>query len=103
MNDLKRLLDHYVTGVQFPSVSGFEVLELLDVRSRLATLESQLDEAHRTQLEKADSLFLDHAPAFYESVTAMGNLSDIGRRASVACSHWWWYLEKLASRQMTHA
>ncbi|MBI3952243.1 MAG: hypothetical protein HY314_17475 [Acidobacteria bacterium] len=102
MNDIQRLLEHYVKGVQFPAVSGFEVLELLDVRSHLAELESQLDMAQRAQLEEADGLFLDHAPTFYESVAAIGDLSDIRCRASVACSHWWWYLERLASRQMTH-
>jgi hypothetical protein len=102
MNEAQRLLEHYVKAVRFANVSGFEVLELLDVRSRLAALESELDRAQRTQLEEADSLFLDHAPTFYESVAAVGDLSDLRRRASVLCSHWWWYLEKLPSRQMTH-
>lgn len=37
MNELDRMLEHYVQAVRFPEVSGFEVLELLDVRSRLAS------------------------------------------------------------------
>lgn len=96
MRDVQQLLKYYVKAVQFPEASGFEVLELLDVRSRLAEREHKLDETQRAQLEDADSVFLHHAPMFYESVAALGNLSDLRRRAAVSCSHWWWYLEKLA-------
>jgi hypothetical protein len=86
-------------AVQFPEVSGFEVLELLDVRSRLATVESELDEAQRAQLEDADSVFLRYTPMLYESVITLGDLADLRRRAAAPCSHWWWYLEKLAQRE----
>lgn len=103
MNELQQLLEHYAKGVQFPQVSGFEVLELLDVRSKLAAQEGQLDAQQRAQLEDADSLFLRYAPAFYESVGELGNLGDLRRRAAVPCSHWWWYLEKLAQREPAKA
>jgi hypothetical protein len=46
-------------------------------------------------LEDADGVFLLQAPTFYESVAALGDLSDLRRRAAVPCSHWWWYGEKL--------
>ena len=93
------LLEYYVKAVQFPEVSGFEVLELLDGHSRLATVESELDEAQRAQLEDADSVFLRYTPRLYESVMALGDLADLRRRAAAPCSHWWWYLEKLAQRE----
>jgi len=96
---VQRLLEYYVKAMQFPEVSGFEVLELLDVRSRLATEESELDEAQRTQLEDADSVFLRYTPMLYESVIALSDLAHLRRRAAAPCSHWWWYLEKLAQRE----
>ncbi len=103
MTEGQRLLDEYAHSVQFPEVSGFEVLELLDLRSKLAALEMQLDAAQRAALEEADSIFLRHASAFYESVAALGDLSNLRSRASAPCSHWWWYLEKLANREPVKA
>jgi hypothetical protein len=100
MSDVQQVLEHYVKAVQFPEVSGFEVLELLDMRSRLAVREGELDAAQRAQLEDADDVFLRHAPLFYESVAALGDLNELRHRAGAACSHWWWYLEKLAQREL---
>ncbi len=99
MNELEHLLEHYTKGVRFPQASGFEVLELLDVRSRIAGRETDLSVAQRSQLEEADSVFLQNAPAFYESVAPLGDLRELRLRAAAACSHWWWYLEKLALRE----
>jgi hypothetical protein len=99
-SDVRWLLEHYIKGVQFPEVSGFEVLELLDVRSKLATRENELDVSQRIRLEEADSLFLRYAPMFYERVATLGELREFRRRAVVSCSHWWWYLEKLVQREV---
>jgi len=103
MSDVERLLEHYIKGVRFPDVSGFEVLELLDVRSKLAIRESELDPAQLAKLEDADGVFLQHAPMLYESVTELGELSELRHRAAVPCSHWWWYLEKLVQSQSAEA
>ncbi len=103
MSEVQQLLEHYVKAVQFPEVSGFEILELLDVRSTLATREGELDMAQRVQLEDADSVFLRYARTFYESVAVLGDLEDLRRRAGAPCSHWWWYLEKLAQREPADA
>jgi hypothetical protein len=99
MSDIQQLLDDYADGVEFPEVSGFEILELLDSRSALAARESELDGGQRARLEQADTLFLRNAPMFYENVTTLGNLSDLRRRAAAPCSHWWWYLEKLVQNE----
>ena len=103
MSDIQRLLEQYIKAVRFPEASGFEVLELLDVRSKLAAQEIALDAEQRLQLEEADSMFLRHAPVFYESAVVLGDLSDLRRRAAAPCSHWWWYLEKLAQRESVKA
>ncbi len=103
VSDAQRLLEHYAKAVGHPDVSGFEVLELLDVRSRIALQESELDAAARAELEEADSQFLGHAGRFYESASPLGDLKDHRRRASVPCSHWWWYLEKLVHRETISA
>ncbi|MBM4048886.1 MAG: hypothetical protein FJ279_27610 [Planctomycetes bacterium] len=102
MSEVERLLEHYVKGVRFPEASGFEVLELLDVRSKLAAQEAELNWTQRAQLEDADSTFIRHAPMFRESLAALGDLSELRSRARASCSHWWWYLEKLARVELVH-
>jgi hypothetical protein len=100
MNDASRLLESYEVDVQYPGVSGFEILEMLDIRSRIADLERGLDTEQRARLEAADDKLLRNAPAFFQSVASIGDLPELRRRADVPCSHWWWYLERLAEREL---
>ncbi len=103
MSEVQRLLTLYGDAVRFPEVSGFEILEMLDVRSRLARREDDLNSADQARLEEADTVFLENAPSFFDRVDAVGNLSQLRRRASAPCSHWWWYLEKLAGLELAAA
>jgi hypothetical protein len=96
MTESAKLLADYAVGVGFSQVSGFEILELLDVRSRLVLAESQLSRGEQDQLEKADEIFLAHAGEFYAQVAKVANLKDMRRRAAIPISHWWWHLEKLS-------
>lgn len=90
------LLEYYTESVHFPQVSGFEILEMLDVRSRLALAESQLNVVEKEQLEEADEVFLANANDFYKQVLEMADIREMRQRAAVPISHWWWHLEKLA-------
>jgi hypothetical protein len=95
MSDVQKLLEEYTQAVRFPEVSGFEVLELLDVRSRLAERESELDEEERGRLKGADRLFRTNAERFRKSLANVGDIRELRRRAGVPASHRWWHLEKL--------
>jgi len=90
-----QLLKDYVIGVRHPGVSGFEVLELLDLRSQIAESEAELTGEEREKLEEADGLFLQNAGRLYESLLQVADLVEMRKRAGVAPSHWWWYLDKL--------
>jgi hypothetical protein len=103
MSEGEQVLERYLQALHFPEVSGFEVLEILDVRSSLAAREGELNAEQRTRLEAADSVFLRDVPMLYETVAALGDLRDRRRRAAAPCSHWWWYLEKLAQRESAQA
>jgi hypothetical protein len=93
MNEQEHLLTVFCQGVQYPEVSGFEVLELLDVRSALARWEGELSDHARKQLEEADATFLRQAGQFYISIAQVASLEAMRERASVSLSHWWWYLD----------
>ncbi|HKA56816.1 MAG TPA: hypothetical protein VKJ47_24490 [Candidatus Binatia bacterium] len=99
MKDKEHLLASFCRGVCHPKVSGFEVLELLDIRSALAQQEGELDEKARKKLEEADGLFLKNVRQFYENVARVADLEEMRKRTAVSPSHWWWYLEKLAQAE----
>lgn len=95
MSRAQDLLKLYAVGLKYPEVSGFELLDLLETRSTLAQVESDLQEAERRQLEEADSLFLDLAETIYHQISAVADLALTRHQSSTPPSHWWWYLDRL--------
>ncbi|MFQ6058000.1 MAG: hypothetical protein ACE5MB_03850 [Anaerolineae bacterium] len=92
---MKELIEDYTVDVEFPDVSGFEILEMLDLRSEIAERERELNDEERTILEEADRRFLQNAPLFYASLAAVADLAEMRRRAGAPPSHWWWYPDEL--------
>lgn len=99
MKEKEKLLRDYSVGVRHPEVSGFEVLELLDLRSRITGLEAELTEDEKRMLEESDSLFLNQASRFYESLSQVANLAEMREQVGATPSHWWWYLERLVQAE----
>jgi hypothetical protein len=91
----RRLLEQYIGDVQHPDVSAFELLDLLQTRSVLATLEAQISPDERQRLEEADSQLFAAAPLLVSRLLELAPLATLRRRANVSPSHWWWYLERL--------
>jgi len=95
MNDHQKWVANYIVSVKFPTVSGFEVLEMLEARTHLALVEPRLSKAERTDLESADATFLAHANEFYASLAEIAELGALRVQMNTLPSHWWWYLDKL--------
>jgi hypothetical protein len=95
MSEYASLVESYTTSVRHPDVSGFEVLDVLRLRSRLAEVERELTPAERSSLEAADATFLHNAPTLYRQVSEVTSLEALRREAGVRPSHWWWYLDTL--------
>jgi hypothetical protein len=93
----KDLMDFISGAVEHLGVSGFEALEILDVRSRLASREPLLDDSDKARLEKLDRRVLEMADTLMKCISEVANLSEMRRRAHVLPSHWWWYLDGLTS------
>ena len=91
------LMDYISKAIVHPDVSGFEVLELLDIRSRLAARESLLDEPSKARLEELDRQFLEMSSIWLECISQVARLAEMRRRCHVLPSHWWWYLDEIAS------
>lgn len=101
MSKKDELLKNYIISVRHPTISGFEVLELLDVRSALAKLDAELEEEERLKLEEADDCFLSNANIFYESLLKVTDLAEMRKRVKVSPSHWWWYIDRLVRTEKT--
>jgi hypothetical protein len=99
MNDFKSWLTNYKVSVQFPAVSGFEILEMLQTRSHLAQIENSLSAVERSELESADATFLAHLNEFYASLAEIADLSELRAQMNTLPSHWWWHLDKLAQQK----
>jgi hypothetical protein len=90
-----KLIDYLGEALQHPEASGFEVLEYLDVRSRVAFQEPLLNQRDRTRVEEVDRLFLRSAPIWLERILAVCDLADMRQKARALPSHWWWYLDEI--------
>lgn len=86
--DRERLLTSFCRGVAHPTVSGFEVLELLDTHSALAHQEGELSGEAKRKLEKDDSLFLARAQQFYATVSEIADLKELRKKVAIPPSHW---------------
>jgi hypothetical protein len=96
MRDCAELIDSYENDVRFPDVSPMEQLETLLTRSEIAACEADLSIEQRLRLAKADNLFRENAPQFYESIRKVVDLERWRRDENTPEDHWWWYLEVLA-------
>jgi hypothetical protein len=95
MSQYASLVENYALSVRHPDVSGFEVLDVLRLRSRVADIERELTPAERAALEAGDATFLHNAPTLYRQVCEIATLEAVRREADVPPSHWWWYLDTL--------
>jgi hypothetical protein len=95
-NCRQKLLDYLFASLEHEDVTGFELLELLDIRSRLASREPLLSDHERTQLEDLDRLFLSLSDSFMERMSEVADLSEMRKRSHVLPSHWWWYLDEIS-------
>ena len=91
------LMDYLSETMNHTDVSGFELLEILDVRSRLATREPLLNDEDKTQLESLDRTLVEMAEVLLERISEVADLAEMRHRAHVLPSHWWWYLDQIAS------
>jgi len=90
------LIRYLSEAMDYPEVSGFEFLEVLDIRSRLATREPLLSIDDRALLEKVDKRLLQMADVLLERISEVANLCEMRHRSHILPSHWWWYLDEIS-------
>jgi len=92
---MNRFLKHYTTSVKHPNVSGFEHVEMLVMRDKLADIEHTLPPVEKDQLAKADRRLAEQASEFYAELARITDLRYERNQRQIPSSHWWWYLDVL--------
>jgi len=92
----QELIRYLSEATDYPEVSGFELLEVLDVRSRLAPREPLLSIDDRALLEKLDKRLLQMADVLLERISEVADLCEMRHRSHILPSHWWWYLDEIS-------
>jgi hypothetical protein len=92
MNDL---LNYYCVSVEFPQTSGAEHLEMLQMRDRVAEIESLLTDEEKRLLANADRKLIANATQFYQELSRFINLAERRQNEKITPEYWWWYLDVL--------
>ena len=99
----QKLLDYLFKSLEYPEVTGFEWLEVMDMRSRLASREPLLSDQERTQLENLDRRFLSMMDLIRDRILEVADLTEMRKRSHVLPSHWWWYLDGISQAKQKMA
>jgi hypothetical protein len=96
--DLKseNLINYLSESILHSDISGFEILELLDIRTQLASREPLMDDNEKARIEKIDRKLSQFAVSWVELILEVADLAEMRKRNHVLPSHWWWYLDELA-------
>lgn len=95
------LLERYISDVEFPEVSGAEILHALVVRDALEEQHALLTQAERRALRAADEALLRNAPAFWENLAPLVDLERERQQRATPRQRWWWFLDVLAHAPYT--
>jgi hypothetical protein len=92
-----QLLKNYTISVQFPDVSAFEHLEMLEIRDKIAEIEEQLSEQEKKELSLADQILIKNSVVIYGQLSQIIDLRKKRADDNISSASWWWYLDVLAN------
>lgn len=95
----QELMEYLAEAMNHPDVSGFELIEILDIRSQLAAREPVLSDDDKTGLETLDRQLLKLADLCVTRISEVADLAQMRKKAHVLPSHWWWYLDEITMRK----
>ena len=92
---MNKILNLYSLSLDYPDVSGAEVLELLAIRDQIANLELELSLKEQKILFEADKKLIANASSFYLEISRFINLYEHRKNNNISPQKWWWYLDVL--------
>ncbi|HDH87027.1 MAG: hypothetical protein DRG71_04450 [Deltaproteobacteria bacterium] len=95
----QELMEYLKETMNHPDVSGFELIEILDIRSQLAAREPVLSDDDKTGLETLDRQLLKLSDLLVMRISEVADLAQMRKKAHALPSHWWWYLDEITMRK----
>ena len=95
--NLKTPLQHYLVAVKHPAVSGFEMLDMLLVRDKLASQFESLTTEEQQQLATADQQLILRVDKFYAELSQVTDLAYERENRKPAPDQWWWFLDVIVT------
>ena len=95
----QKLMEYLAEAINHPDVSGFELIEVLDIRSQLAAREPVLSDDDKAKLEALDRQLLRLADLWVTRISEVANLAQMRKKTHVLPSHWWWYIDEITTRK----
>jgi hypothetical protein len=89
-------LQRYKVAVRQTNVSGFEQLDLLLLRDKIAQESRHFTPEQKAELATADQLLLSQAVAFHAALSQVTDLTAERQQRQPSPQDWWWYLDVLA-------
>jgi hypothetical protein len=89
--NLDRDVRNYGYSVDDFELSPFELVDMLDLRSRLHENYNKLDEFSRQQLKNYDKILLLNAKEMYKALSSVYDFDN-----DKPFDEWWWHLDKVA-------
>jgi len=102
-NTSRELIEYLEEAIAHSDVSGFEILELLDVRSKLAAREPILTDGDKARLEAIDKRILRMLDHLVSRISEIADLAEMRKRGHVFPSHWWWYMDEIVEARQRSA
>ncbi len=94
---MNKYLQRYLVAVQHPEVSGFELLDMLTVRDRLATQVEPLAAEEKQMLTVADQQLILHASTICNELAHVTDLAYERSQRNPTAEQWWWFLDILVT------
>lgn len=95
--NLSQEVHNFGLSVDDFSVSPFEAIEMLHIRSRLHHHINELDEEHKRLLQEYDQKLFENALRMYKHISQVYNFS----KSDEPDEEWWWHLDKVVQGKLS--
>lgn len=94
---MNKTLNIYRFSLDYPDVSGAELLELLAIRDRISSVESTFSLEEQKILFEADRKLIANAAVLDREISRFINLHKHREKNNIPSQKWWWYLDVLGN------
>lgn len=92
-------IQHYGMDVKDLDTSAFEMIDMLNVRSKIHRYFHELSDDEKNEVTRYDLILISNAQAFYEKMKPIHDFQSSNKPDD----EWWWHLHKIAMALSTRS